>query len=340
MRKLRFLALAVLFSLLLASCARGGNTYLYDNGTHTHVFGTRYDVTPVTCIGEGREIRYCKICHASVTDTVEISTDMAARHHAFSDTVIPPTECKEGYTVRNCTLCSYVIDRTDVVPARYALLTDSATVTTAPEGTQGIVMSNTSTHLLSFDVGREQEISPALACRLAVALVIVEELTRADSTLALTTPITLVSGIGAGNTYTAGELLDEWAASGDPDVARGFAAAMDGGEAAFSARIAARLQRLGVSDAITVDPFGSTGEATLGATAVLLARALDEELLVIAFAASVPRLIQVAGEKPLLYFDEATVRATALRAADGTYRFLLVTADALPPKTALEDALF
>ena len=340
MRKLRFLALIMLFSLLLASCARGGDTYLYENGTHTHVFGTRYDVIPVTCICEGSEIRYCKICHAAVTDTVQIPNDIAARHHAFSDTVVPPTECEEGYTVRNCTLCSYVIDRTDVVPARYALLTDSGTVTTSPEGAEGIVMSDTATHLLAFDVGREQEISPALARRLAVALVIAEELVREGGTLTLTTPITLVSGIGAGNTYTAGELLDVWAESGDPDVARGFATAMDGGEAAFSARVAARLQRLGVSGNITVDPFGETGTATLGATAVLLARALDEEVLVTAFAASVPGLIQIAGEKPVLYFTEANVRATVLRAANGTCRFLLVTADPLPPKTALEDELF
>ena len=118
----------------------------------------------------------------------------------------------------------------------------------------------------------------------------------------------------------------------------GFAAAMDGSEAAFSARVAARLQRLGVSDHITVDPFGETGRATLGATAVLLARALDEEALLSAFAASVPRLIQIAGEKPMLYFAEATVRATALRAADGTYHFLLLSGNELP--THLEITLF
>ncbi len=340
MRKLRCIALMLLFSLLLVSCSGAGEAYLYDNGAHTHVYGSRYDVTPATCVSEGSEIRYCKICHASVTDAVSVPSDIAVRKHAFSDTVIAPTECAEGYTVKSCTLCPYVIDRTNVIPALYALLTNEATATVAPLGTDSIVMSDTETHVLTYDVGREAAISAALARRLAVALVIVEEMAREGSTLTPDSEITLTSGIGAGNSYTVRDLFNEWAASGDPDIARGFAAALDGSEAAFSARVGARLQRLGVGEAVTVDPFSTTntGTATLGATAVMLARALDEELIVAAFAAAVPGLIKIAGEKPVLYFTDTALRASVLKTGERSYRFLLLSGNDLP--THLENTLF
>ncbi len=340
MRKLRCIALMLLFSLLLVACGGTGEAYLYNNGEHTHVYGNRYDVEPATCISEGSEIRYCKICHVSVIGAVSIPSDIAARKHAFSNTVIPPTECEEGYTVKSCTLCPYMIDRTDVIPALYALLTNESTATVAPVGVDSIVMSDTATHVLIYDAGSGAVISAALARRLAVALAIVEEMAREGSALTPETEITLISGIGAGNSYTVCDLLNEWAASGDPDIARGFAAVLDGSETAFSARVAARLQRLGVSEEVTVDPFSATdtGTATLGATAVMLARALDEELIVAAFAASVPGLVKIAGEKPVLYFTDTALRVSALRTADGTYRFLLLSGNALP--SHLENTLF
>ncbi|MBR3863028.1 MAG: hypothetical protein IKM42_05165, partial [Clostridia bacterium] len=206
MRKLRCMTLMLLFSLMLVACGGEGTTYLYDAGTHTHVYGNRYDVTPVTCVCEGTQIRYCKICHAAVTDTVAVPEDIAARAHAFSDTVVAPTEADEGYTKRSCTLCEYVIERTDVIPARYALLTDAATKTEAPTGVQGILMSDTATHMLSYSVGADGVVSPEIARRLAVALAITEAIEQQAPALTADTPITLVSGMGAGNSYTVREL--------------------------------------------------------------------------------------------------------------------------------------
>lgn len=324
MRKLRHIALLLLLSLLLVSCS-GESAYLYDTGTHTHVYGNRYDVTPVSCVAEGEEIRYCKICHAAVTDTVAIAEEIDARVHTFSLTVVAATECEEGYTRKACTLCEYVVERADIVPARYALLTDADTLTVAPAGALGAVMSDTKTHILTLDAGRTQSVSAELARRLAVALTVMEELSREGSTLTPDSLLALSSGVGAGNAFSVRELLFEWVASGDADIARGFAAAIGGGESAFSARVSARLGRLGVENAASVDPFSvvDPGTVTLGATAVMLARALDEPLLAEAFADAVPRLTRIAGEKPILYFAFSDLRVSALKKGD-TVRFLLL----------------
>ncbi len=341
MRKMRVLLILLLFSLLLASCTGNGTTYLYDKEAHTHVFGNRYDITPVSCVAEGTEVRYCKICHEAVTETVAVAADIAARKHSFSDTVIAPTESAEGYTRRCCTVCPYVIERTDVIPARYALLTDTATKAEAPEGASGILMSDTTSHRLSYCVGYDSAVAPEAARRLAVALAITEELAREGTAFSADTPVALVSGAGAGNRYTVRDLLYEWIASGDTDVVRGLAAALDGSEGAFTLRVAARLARLGVADTATVDPFSGgdgTGSATLGATAVMLARALDEPLLLEAFADAVPRLQLVAGKKPVVYLSLGTLRITALEGEPHALRFSLVTGDALPQN--LEGTLF
>ena len=340
MRKLRCITLILLFSLVFVACGGEGTTYLYDAGTHTHVYGNRYDVTPVTCVCEGTQIRYCKICHAAVTDTVAVPEDIAARAHAFSDTVVAPTEADEGYTKRSCTLCEYVIERTDVIPARYALLTDAATKTEAPTGVQGILMSDTATHMLSSSVGADGAVSPEIARRLAVALAITEAMEQQAATFTADTPIMLVSGVGAGNSYTVRELLYEWIASGDADIARGFAMALDGSEAAFAARVAARLLKLGVAEHVTVDPFApeAQGAATLYATGVLLARALDEALLCEAFADAVPGLVRIAGKKPALYLSVEGLRISALKNDAGVYCFLLLSGENTP--SDLENTLF
>ena len=340
MRKLRCMTLILLFSLVLVACGGEGTTYLYDAGTHTHVYGNRYDVTPVTCVCEGTQIRYCKICHAAVTDTVAVPEDIAARAHVFSDTVVAPTEADEGYTKRSCTLCEYVIERTDVIPARYALLTDAATKTEAPMGAQGVLMTDTATHLLSYSVGGEMAVSAEIARRLAVALVITEAIEQQVSSFAADTPITLISGVGAGNSYTVRELLYEWIASGDADVARGFAMALDGSEAAFTARVVARLEKLGVLAYVGVDPFSADtqGTATLYATGVLLARALDEPLVCEAFLNAVPGLVRIAGQKPALYLVVDGVRISALKNDAGVYCFLLLGGENTP--SDLENTLF
>lgn len=340
MRKLRCITLMLLFSLVLVACGGEGTAYLYDTGTHTHVYGNRYDVTPVTCVCEGTQIRYCKICHQSVTDTVAVPEDIAARAHAFSDTVVAPTEADEGYTKRSCTLCEYVIERTDVIPARYALLTDAATKTEAPTGVQGILMSDTATHLLSYSVGGEGAVAPTIARRLAVALAVTEVLAQQNTAFTADTPVLLVSGVGAGNSYTVRELLYEWVASGDTDVARGFAMALDGSEAAFAVRIEARLEKLGVLSSVTFDPFSADapGAATLYATGVLLARALDEPLLCEAFSNAVPGLVRIAGKKPALYLSAEGLRISALKIDEGELHFLLLNGENAP--SDLENTLF
>jgi len=339
MRKMRVVLLSLLFSLLFTACRGAGSTYLYEKEDHTHVFGNRYDITPVSCVAEGQEIRYCKICHVAVTETVAVPEDMAVRKHSFSDTVFAPTESAEGYTRRSCTVCEYVIERTNVIPARYALLVGEGTKTTAPEGVRGILMSDTASHVLSYHVGYSDAVKPVAARRLAVALAIADELAREGTTLRAETPIQLTSGPLTGNRYTVRELLYEWIATGDADVARGFAMALDGTGSAFFARVSARLEKLGVAGAVTVDPFvEGEGSATLGATAVMLARALDEPLLREAFAESVPRLQQVAGKKPLLHLSLGDLRLTALEGEGGLYHFSVLAGEALP--SGMENTLF
>ena len=336
MRKWRLIALFLLLSLALVSCG-GETTYLYNTGTHTHVFGNRYDVTPVTCVEEGTQVRYCKICHETVTDTVAVAEDINQRTHTFSLTVVPATECEEGYTKKSCTLCDYVVERADVVPARYALLTNAETVTAAPEGAVGAVMSDTKTHVLTIDAGRARSVSADLAVRLGVALTVVDELSREGTTLTADTLVVLPGGVGAGNAFTVEELLLEWVASGDTDIVRGFATAMGGSEAAFSQLVCARLARLGVLDEVTANVFAGSGTATLGATAVMLARALDEPLIASAFSDTVPRLIRIAGEKPVLYLAFSDLRVSALKKGD-TVRFLLLFGAEMPAD--LENDIF
>ena len=340
MRKMRLLLCLVLFSLLFCACTAPGTTHLYEKGTHAHVFGNRYDITPVSCVAEGVTVRYCKICHEMVTETVAVAEDVSARIHRFFDTVIPPTESAEGYTRRVCEVCEYVIERADPVPARYVLLRDENTKTAAPEGVEGILLSDTATHLLKYNVGYDRAVSPAAARRLAVALAITDELAREGTTLTADTKVALVSGAGNGNRYTVRDLLYEWIATGDTHVLNGLAFALDGSEGGFTARVNARLQKLGVSDAVLLNVFAPEGEgsATLGATTVMLARALDEPLLCEAFAESVPNLQQILGEKPQLYLSLGDLRLSAIAGADGAYRFLVICGESLP--TGVENTIF
>ena len=336
MRKLRHIAIILLLSLLFVSCG-SESTYLYDAGAHTHVYGNRYDVTPVSCVAEGEQIRYCKICHAAVTDTVGVAEDIAARAHAFSLTVVAATECEEGYTRKVCTLCDYVVERADIVPARYALLTSENTVTTAPTGALGALMSDTVSHILTLDAGRAQSVPGDLARRLAVALTVTDALSREGAALTPDSLLVLPSGVGAGNAFSVRELLFEWVASGDADVARGLATAIGGDEGAFFACVLARMERLGVENTEVSDPFSAAAEVTLGATAVMLMRALDEPLLVEAFADTVPWHIRIAGQKPVLYVTEGGLRVSVLKVGDA-YRFLLLFGTSMP--TDLENTLF
>ncbi len=327
MRKARLCALFLMALLLFTACTANKTAHSYPEGEHTHVYGNRYDVIPATCREAGTVVRYCKICHGEVTEVVAVPEDVAARAHAFSDTVVAPTEATEGYTVRRCTLCNYIVERTLVVPAKYALLTNAQTVTAAPAGATGVIVSDTATHVLSYHVGGDMAVSADVACLLATALTLVDEMTRTGATV---TPETSVA-FGA-LSFPAKNLLFAYIEDRDTDALRALALAIAGGEAEFAAKISARLARLGVSADVAVNPFASAeNTATLGATAVMLARVLDEPLLVEGFGEAVGILQSVAGKKPALYLvsSDGTLRLTALADGNGM-SFAAVCGTALP----------
>lgn len=331
MRKIGIAVLATLLSFLLAACSVETVKVGYPTD-HTHVYGARYDVVPSTCVSTGTEVRYCKICHHPVTDPVGIPEEIETRRHAFSDVVVEPTEAAEGYTVRQCTLCEYVVDRAFVKPPKYALLQQDNTRTEAPDGVLAVLASDTKTHLLSHAVAGDTLITDELAVRLGVALAVMEELAREGTSLLQSTEIPMVSGTAAGATFTVRELLFAWIDEGNADVARAFAAYLDGGESAFAVRVSARLQKLGIS--AEIDPVAAgTATVTLHDTAVLVARAMDEPLLREAFSDAVG-LAKVAGQTPVLYLSSAdgSVRATAIPSGEGVWRFALLLGRPLPPQ--------
>lgn len=337
MRKVRFFALLALTALLLTGCAAGGKTAhtYHEGGTHTHVYGNRYDAVSPTCIAEGTVVRYCKICHADVTERVAVPTDVAARAHAFSDTVYAPTESTEGYTVRKCALCAYEIERAFVVPARYALLETAETVQVAPQGAEGVVVSDTTTHKLFYRVAGDSAVSADLACHLATVLTLADALTREGSDITPDTPVSF-----GGGTFAARELLFAYIEERDMAILRALALAVSDSEADFAALVSARLARLGVGDAIKANPFSpAQNRATLDACAVLVARVLDEPLLAEGFGAAVGRLQLVAGRSPVLYLVSADgmLRITAI-AEQGNVRFAVAYGTALPQN--YENALY
>ena len=327
MKKTGLCALLATVLVLFSACASSAKTaHAYPFDTHTHVYGTRYDVVEPTCLTAGTVARYCKICHAGVTEDVPVPTDESLRAHAFVDTVVEPTESTEGYTTRTCTRCAYEIARVDVVPPQYALFAVETTQSTAPTGALGLAVSDTVTHTLSYLVDGDAAVPADVACHLAVALTLADELTKEGAAV---TPDTLVS-FGGGN-FPVKELLFAYIEEGDAAVLGVLAAAVAGSADGFAALVSARLARLGVGDAIVANPFvPAQSSATLGATAVLLARVLDEPLLLEGYGAAVGRFQLVAGQKPVLYLSSAdgTLRVTALAYAD-TVRFAVVYGMAL-----------
>lgn len=341
MRLIRVIAVLLFVVLTATACAAGGKTHLYNKADHTHIFGNAYDVTPTTCQVAGTQIRYCKICHESVMQAVQLPESVELRAHAFLDTVHAPTECEEGYTVRVCSLCGYTLQRVDVRPARYALLTTQATIATPPEGVEALMLSDTATHTLAYAAGGALAVDAEIARRLAVALTVTERMEAENATLTPETQVTLISGIGAGNAFTLRELMTAWIKDGSADVARGFAVALGVDESGFMLRVSERMTRLGVKNAVNIHPFlaGAPNTATCAATTVMLARALDTPLLCESMRAAVPELVRVAGVAPAVYLAAAngTLRVSAL-ATEGGYRFLVLAGKSLP--YGAEDALY
>ena len=323
MRKARLCALFLMALLLFTACTANKTAHSYPEGAHTHVYGNRYDVVPATCREAGTVVRYCKICHGEVTEAVAVPEDIAARAHAFSDTVVAPTEATEGYTDRTCTRCGYVVAHTDVVPARYALLADATTVTSGlPAGALALAVSDTASHHLDYAVGTNAALSGAVVSRLAAALTVADGMAAADMTADSAIPYGTVS-------LSLRVLLTWWLENGEASALSAIAVAEYGSEAAFAAAVEARLARLGVSEAISVDLFGSaTGTATVQSLAVLTARVLDEPLLAeIALAAigieKSVAFLALSGKSPALLFAEGGLHVSAVAEGDG-YRFAVL----------------
>ena len=323
MRKVKIFSLFLATVLLLSACAAGGE-YPYDTGEHKHVFGNPYVVVPETCVAEGSQVRYCKICHEELVDTLPVPKDESQRKHDFVSTVVHATEATEGYTTLECRHCDYVVEHTDVVPARYALLTvEGVTLATPPTGVEAMAVSDTNTHVLRYAFGMESAVPVTLACRLAAALTLTEAFEAEGATISPETTVTPQTGELLGHTYTLSALLSEWLENGGADVARAMALAFGEGEEAFALRVQERLLRLGVLSGVHLNIYEESGTVTLHATAVMLARTLDTPLLTEMLKNQVGALVQVAGESPAVYYEEEHFRVTALP-VEGGYRFAVL----------------
>lgn len=292
MRKTGFFALLLAGLLLLSSCSGKGETYLYGDGGHVHVYGEWYDVTPVNCLDEGEHICYCKICGESYTEKVPIATDIAARQHDYEDTVVEPTEALEGYTRRVCRLCGYVVERTDTVPARYYL----------PLPAEDIILAGGLTSQLFFHTVRGDrgmisvrgaentgmQVSACPALYLAAALVTAEAATAGEISMEERVAITAAHLAGRdpgdfeeGVTVSVRELVKLCMEGGDgADVAvAALAGRLSGADGAFAERLNARMAVLGVRNTVFAGISGEVGKTTLADTAVLLWRVLEEPAL-------------------------------------------------------------
>lgn len=322
MRK-RAIVLLLCAVLLLNSCAGRGAGHTYAEASCEHVYGLWYDVVPVTCVSEGQRVRYCKFCHHEETETVPVAEDITQREHAFSDTVVPPTEATAGYTTRRCTRCDYVIERTNEKPPLYALLTvEGVTDTALPTGLDGVIVTDTRTHVLTHGAGMTATVSAETARRLALALTVTEEMEKNGAELTPDTPVTVTQGALTGRTYRVGQLLAALVKTGDLSAAEALSDIFGEDVSAFCARVNVRVAKLGLTGtSVSTAPGGIT---TLYDTAVLLARALDTPLLAGFLADAVPDLSQVAGREPAFYIESADLLFCGITTDDGV-RFALLT---------------
>ncbi len=321
MRKIA-LFLALLLTLSLSACGGGRADYNYAEGACDHVFGLWYDVVPVTCQTEGQRVRYCKFCHHEEVETIPIAENIAERAHDFEDTVIPPTEAAAGYTTRRCTRCGYVVERADEKPPLYALLpVDGVTDTALPAELDGLIVTDTGSHVLTHGAGLEAAVSAETARRLSLALTVTEEMEKEGATLTPDTPVTVKTGALAGRTYRVEQLLSAVIKTGQVSAAEALSDVFDESVSAFCARVNVRVAKLGLTHTAVSTAAG--GSTTLYDTGVLLLRALDTPLLSAALGSNVPDLSQVAGQDPAFYIEGENLLFCGIRAGDGV-RFALL----------------
>lgn len=320
MRKYRFLALLTALLLLFSACSAADGTYVYAEGGHTHIYGAWYDVTPVTCLAAGEHICYCKICGVSALETVPVAEEIAARAHAFDDTVVPPTESVGGYTRRVCRLCGYVVERADEIPAIYSLFLPEADL--AP--VEGVVAQ------LAFGTGKTADMhrNPVLAAAnvqtqvnavpalyLATALVSAEavaagELSWSDS---VTVTAALLAGRDPGRYREGMEVsiasLVKACLTAESDVAvAALAARLCASDALFAERLNARMAALGVRKTVFSATAGDVGTTTLFDSAVLLWRVLKDPAL----AAEMDLGFAYAGKQCAAFFEAESFRLSAV----------------------------
>ena len=349
MRKCRMLAVLLLAVLLLCACDATGDPVPYTDEDHKHIYGHWYDVVPVSCVQAGTQVRYCKLCHAEQTGSVQIPEDREKQLHDFSDTVIPPTEKDWGYTTRVCKSCSYAVSSAFPIAPLYALLTEDTTCTTPPDGVEELLLSHTKTHTVSHLTGRDTEINAELLRRLAVAIPLVERMTAEGESITLDTALAVTQtmlegtssateGIYVGATVTARQLLGLFLDSGGADALSCLVALTGETKSDFSDTVTARSALLGVTLSYEDLADAATFEGvTLYDTAVLIAKALDMEPLRALLSENTNPHLTLSGVRPVLYFTAARLRVSAIPQGDG-YAFLLLCGERLDG--ALENTLY
>lgn len=343
--KISALLLALVFLFCACAGVAEGESYA---STHVCVYGAEYETAPKTCLDGGRVIRYCKICHRAESFEEDIERDPAERRHDSAVDYLAATEKDAGYYHDVCPLCNYVNEHVDYRPL-YALFETEGTMTGAPAGVSGLLISDTETHDVLHQEGRETVADAEFARRLAVALTIAERLLAED---AVHTPDTLVTvseemlagtsvtthGVYVGATLSAKKLLGLWLLSGNPDTMLCLANLVGETEATLLAAVNERIDRLGAAftTASLRDPDAFSGVTVYG-TSVLLAKSLDVELLCELLSTNVNPYIEICGVRPAVYFETPTLRVSALN-REGNYTFLVLAGDAIPG--GLENTLY
>lgn len=353
MRRIDLAALCLAVVLVFAACAAENPSVPYSKGECEHVFGYWYDVSAVTCLDVGQQIRYCKLCQTAEEQTIDVASDIEERKHSFIDTVTPPTEASGGYTTRVCTLCEYRKDRIDPTPALYELVSDEATLTALPTGLSGVLLSDTVTHRLARYA--PTGVHPEIARLLAAALVVTDELSRKSTILmpfaTLTVTDELLADIPAGaavspRSFYAGavvtleQTLGLWITTGGADAALVLAEFLGITHEQFAAAATQRAENLGLVDTaftslIAPDDFGTS---SLYDTATLLCRALDEELITEPLLLLAQFSFVKIGEKqPVVWLTGKNLRVSAIREGE-SIRFLLLAGENMP--NGIEAELF
>ncbi|MBQ3482728.1 MAG: hypothetical protein IJA78_00970 [Clostridia bacterium] len=93
MRKRILALLCAILAVVLTACAGPGSPVLYVDETHEHVYGFWYDVKTLTCVSEGEQVRYCKVCLAEERQIVPIPAAVEERNHQIEN--------------GSCTACGY-----------------------------------------------------------------------------------------------------------------------------------------------------------------------------------------------------------------------------------------